>query len=62
MLGHKAREFKQHRAISLEDLVPKDNFCDGVMVAAGQDLKRLIKQKLSTLFFFSQSSLFEIGL
>ena len=27
MLGHKAREFKQHKSISLEDLVPDDNFC-----------------------------------
>jgi transposase len=26
MLGHKAREFKQHQPISLEDLVPDDNF------------------------------------
>jgi transposase len=26
MLGHKAREFKQHKSISLEDLVPQDNF------------------------------------
>src|SRR5678810_1023343 len=26
MLGHKAREFKQHKSISLEDLVPNDNF------------------------------------
>src|SRR5258706_6832333 len=26
MLGHKAREFKQHQSISLEDLVPDDNF------------------------------------
>jgi transposase len=26
MLGHKARDFKQHMAISLEHLVPKDNF------------------------------------
>jgi transposase len=26
MLGHKAREFKQHKSISLEDLVPADNF------------------------------------
>ena len=26
MLGHKAREFKQHEFISLEDLVPADNF------------------------------------
>src|SRR5512133_1778113 len=26
MLGHKAREFKQHTSISLEDLVPADNF------------------------------------
>jgi transposase len=26
MLGHKAREFKQHQSISLEELVPDDNF------------------------------------
>ncbi len=26
MLGHKAREFKPLTAVSLEDLVPKDNF------------------------------------
>jgi transposase len=26
MLGHKAREFKQHKSISLEDLVPDENF------------------------------------
>ncbi len=26
MLGYKARDFKQHVAISLEDLVPEDNF------------------------------------
>ncbi|HLO27760.1 MAG TPA: IS1182 family transposase [Anaerolineales bacterium] len=26
MLSHKAREFKQHQSISLEDLVPDDNF------------------------------------
>jgi transposase len=26
MLGHKAREFKQHKSISLEDFVPDDNF------------------------------------
>jgi len=26
MLGHKARDFKHHTTISLEDLVPKDNF------------------------------------
>src|SRR6266496_6701306 len=26
MLGHKAREFKQHQSISLEDLIPDDNF------------------------------------
>jgi transposase len=26
MLGHKAREFKQHQSISLEDLVPEENF------------------------------------
>jgi len=26
MLGHKAREFKQHKSISLEDLIPEDNF------------------------------------
>jgi len=26
MLGHKPRDFKQHRTISLDDLVPKDNF------------------------------------
>ena len=26
MLGHKAREFKQHESIALEDLVPNDNF------------------------------------
>lgn len=26
MLGHKARVFKQHKSISLEDLVPDDNF------------------------------------
>src|SRR5262245_21701709 len=26
MLGYKAREFKQHQSISLEDLVPNDNF------------------------------------
>jgi transposase len=26
MLGYKAREFKQHKSISLEDLVPDDNF------------------------------------
>jgi transposase len=26
MLGHKAREFKQHQSISLEDLVPDHNF------------------------------------
>jgi len=26
MLGHKAREFKHHKSISLEDLVPDDNF------------------------------------
>ena len=26
MLGHKAREFKQHKSISLEDLVPANNF------------------------------------
>jgi transposase len=26
MLGHKPREFKQHKSISLEDLVPDDNF------------------------------------
>jgi transposase len=26
MLGHKAREFKQHKSITLEDLVPNDNF------------------------------------
>src|SRR5688500_10530519 len=26
MLGHKAREFKQHKSISLEELVPEDNF------------------------------------
>ncbi|HLO15749.1 MAG TPA: IS1182 family transposase [Anaerolineales bacterium] len=26
MLGHKAREFKQHKSISLEDLVPDGNF------------------------------------
>jgi len=26
MLGHKARDFRQHVAISLDDLVPKDNF------------------------------------
>jgi hypothetical protein len=26
MLGHKARECKQHKSISLEDLVPDDNF------------------------------------
>src|SRR5688572_14361798 len=26
MLGHKAREFKQHKSICLEDLVPADNF------------------------------------
>jgi hypothetical protein len=26
MLGHKSRAFKQHVAISLEDLVPKENF------------------------------------
>ena len=26
MLGHKARDFRQHESISLEDLVPEDNF------------------------------------
>ena len=26
MLSHMAREFKQHQSISLEDLVPDDNF------------------------------------
>lgn len=26
MLGHKAREFKQHQSISLEGLVPDGNF------------------------------------
>jgi len=26
MLGYKAREFKQHESISLENLVPEDNF------------------------------------
>jgi len=26
MLGHKSRDFKQHKAISLDDLVPKKNF------------------------------------
>jgi hypothetical protein len=26
MLGHKDRNFKQHIAISVEDLVPPDNF------------------------------------
>ena len=26
MLGHKTRDFQQHESISLEDLVPKDNF------------------------------------
>lgn len=26
MLGHKARDFKRHQSISLEDLVPDDNF------------------------------------
>ena len=26
MLGHKSREFKQHVAVSLEALVPRDNF------------------------------------
>jgi transposase len=26
MLGHKARDFRQHECISLEDLVPEDNF------------------------------------
>ncbi len=26
MLGHKSRDFKQHESISLENLVPKDNF------------------------------------
>src|SRR5258706_5877072 len=26
MLGHKTRDFRQHESISLEDLVPKDNF------------------------------------
>ena len=26
MLGHKASEFRQHQSISLEDLVPDDNF------------------------------------
>ena len=26
MLGHKARDFRQHESISLEDLVPDDNF------------------------------------
>jgi len=26
MLGYKAREFKQHEFLSLEDLVPEDNF------------------------------------
>lgn len=26
MLGHKAREFKPHKSLSLEDLVPDDNF------------------------------------
>ena len=26
MLGHKTREFKHHKSISLEDLVPDDNF------------------------------------
>ena len=26
MLGHKTRNFRQHESISLEDLVPKDNF------------------------------------
>ena len=26
MLGHKAREFKLHKSVSLEDLVPTDNF------------------------------------
>ena len=26
ILGHKPREFKQHKSISLEELVPDDNF------------------------------------
>ncbi len=26
MLGHKSRDFKQHVAVSLEVLVPRDNF------------------------------------
>ena len=26
MLGHKARDFRKHVSISLEDLVPQDNF------------------------------------
>ncbi len=27
MLGHKDRAFRQHISISVEDLVPQDNFC-----------------------------------
>ena len=26
MLGHKARDFRQHVSVSLDDLVPDDNF------------------------------------
>jgi hypothetical protein len=26
MLGHKDSDFRQHKSISLEDLVPEDNF------------------------------------
>ena len=65
MLGHKVRDFKPLMAICGEDLVPTDNFyrqvnIEGVMVAAGQNLKRLIKHDARKPFFVFSKSLLNV--
>ena len=53
-----AKEFHRLRRFRLRRL-PKVNI-EGVMVAAGQNLKRLIKHHLYLLFSLSQIHLFEV--
>jgi len=54
-----AKEFHRLRRFRLRRLL-KVNI-EGVMVAAGQNLKRLIKRDLDRLFFFSQLLVFVLN-
>lgn len=51
MLGHKAREFKQHKSISLEDLVLDDNFYRQVEHSSLSKIRKRYRLEVFQQFF-----------